>query len=284
MNKLNISVVIAGVVVLAGAGLGAYFYWPTLAPMLGLGTAPPDTPGPAQPVAMAPLQPPAMAPAASEPEPPPPVPAADAPPLPPLAEADAVVNDALVDLAGRALVLGLMQTDGFVMRLVATVDNLPGKSAPARVWPVIPAPGRYVLQGDPDKAPQPTSADNAERYARLMQAVQTVEPAQAAALYRRLYPLFQQAWRELGHPRGEFHARLLQVLDHLLTTPVPASPPLLTLTEVKGPVPSTSPWLRYEFADPALQGLSAGQRALVRTGPEQQRRLMAWLGALRRQL
>jgi hypothetical protein len=227
---------------------------------------------------------PAPTPAPSQPEAAAPQPAPGAPPLPPLAEADGVVTQALHEALGRTSVLALLQTDGFVQRVVATVDNLPRPGAPARVWPVNPAPGRFLLQGDPGQGPQPVRADNAARYDALVRMATALEPAQAAALYRRLNPLFQQAWREQGHPQGEFNTRLLQVLDHLLATPVPASPPQLTLTEVKGPVPSTTPWLRYEWADPALQGLSAGQRALLRTGPAHQQRLMAWLAALRQEL
>ena len=56
------------------------------------------------------------------------------------------------------------------------------------------------------------------------------------------------------------------------------------LTEVKGPIPSNRPWVRYEFADPQLQSLSAGQRILLRSGDVNQRRLMARLRDLRRQI
>ena len=53
------------------------------------------------------------------------------------------------------------------------------------------------------------------------------------------------------------------------------------LTEVKGEVPSAQPWLRYEFADPALQSLSSGQKILLRIGPVHRKALMAKLVELR---
>jgi len=53
------------------------------------------------------------------------------------------------------------------------------------------------------------------------------------------------------------------------------------LTEVKGDVPSTRPWVRYEFADPQLQSLSSGQKIMVRVGLENERRLKVRLKALR---
>jgi len=67
----------------------------------------------------------------------------------------------------------------------------------------------------------------------------------------------------------------------LLAAPVPEEPVEVRLTEVKGPVPSTQPWVRYEFADPALESLSAGQKMMIRVGPAQQRRLQMKLRELR---
>lgn len=286
MNKpaaLAAGALVVAVLLLGGA---AVTFWPQLtgapaddapAPTSAADPAPPPVQAASADIAQSP---PAVA---SQPEPPP-QPPASAPTLPPWEDADGVVRQTLTEAFGQAAVLRLLQTDGFVQRAVATVDNLPRQASPARLWPVNPAPGRFLLRGDPTLQPQAVHADNADRYGALVGAVTALPPSQAVALYRQLYPLFQQAWRELGYPRGEFNTRLLQVLDHLLATPMPAQPLQLALTEVKGPVPSTTPWLRYEFADPALQGLSAGQRALLRTGPVHQRRLMDWLAAVRQAL
>jgi len=76
---------------------------------------------------------------------------------------------------------------------------------------------------------------------------------------------------------------VVEVIDHLLATPEPPpSGPLMQLTEVKGSVPSTQPWLRYEFADPELQSLSAGQRIMLRVGPAHRQALKAKLSELRK--
>ncbi len=199
--------------------------------------------------------------------------------LPTLAGSDDQVKTELNDLLGKPAVLKLLQTDGFVRRVVATVDNLPRAHAPPRLWPVNPTPGRFTVDGAGRIAP-----DNAQRYTALVLLIEAVDPARAAALYRRYHPLLQQAYEELGYPGRRFHARLVEVVDHLLATPQPTGPIVLTLTEVKGPIPSERPWVRYEFADPKLQSLSAGQRLLLRTGEANQRRLLGWLRAFRVQL
>ena len=231
--------------------------------------APAPPPAPVEPAIRHPIEPEAAASAT----------AAAPRPLPPPDQADAYVADALTELLGRKPVLSFLSTDGFVARLVATVDNLDRPFAAARRWPVNPPPARF--QTTPGADATLIGADNAKRYAPFVQFVAAVNSAQAVALYRRLYPLFQHAYEELGYPGKYFNDRLVQVIDHLLATPEPAGPLQVRLTDVKGPIPSTTPWLRYEFVDPALEARSAGQKILLRMGPAHTRQLKAKLAEVR---
>ncbi len=210
---------------------------------------------------------------------------ADATPLPALADSDAAVAQALADLLGQPSVASFLQVDGFVRRVVATVDNLPRAQAAARMWPVQMAPRRFSVEGIPGGGGQLAIAgSNAGRYGAFVTFAEAIPVDQAVALYARLYPLFQQAYEELGYPGKYFNDRLVAVLDHLLQTPEPTGPLQVQLTEVKGEVPSTRPWVRYEFADPGLQALSSGQKMLVRMGLENERRLKARLAELRKRV
>ena len=233
-----------------------------------------------------------------EPAPEPPV--ASAPqPVPPTAPAEPAiryplelpVGTAPVDAPGLSAALAellgpagmaLLQLNDFPRRFVATVDNLGRDHAPPLIWPVQPAPGRFTVQQLPD-GPQ-LHGENAKRYAPYLAVLEQVDPAGAAALYRRMFPLLQQAWHDLGMGDRYFNDRLVEVIDLLLATPEPAEPPRLRLTEVKGPIAPERPWVRYEFADPRLQSLAAGQKILVRMGLANERRLKAWLTAFRAEL
>jgi hypothetical protein len=93
------------------------------------------------------------------------------------------------------------------------------------------------------------------------------------ALYRGLQPLFQQAYEELGHPNGEFNTRLIEVIDHLLATP--AAPAEIRLVQ---------PSVLYRYADERLEKLSAGQKLLLRMGPENAAIIKGKLGDIRAQL
>lgn len=100
-------------------------------------------------------------------------------------------------------------------------------------------------------------------------------------LYVRLYPLFLQAYEELGYPGKSFNDRLVKVIDQLLETPELTGQVKLTLTQVQGPIPSTRPWVRYEFADASLEARPAGQKILLRMGGTNMRALKAKLAEFR---
>ncbi len=117
-----------------------------------------------------------------------------------------------------------------------------------------------------------------------MLLIETVNIERAVRLYGRMYPLLQQAYADVGFPDRSFHVRLIEVIDLLLATPSVPEPLKVRLTEVKGAIPSTRPWVRYEFDDPALEALSAGQKILLRSGPVNERRLKARLAELRKAL
>lgn len=199
---------------------------------------------------------------------------------------DATPNwrNTLIDTYGQAPVLRFLQTDDFARRVVVTIDNLArGHAAPA-LWPVNPTPGRFSVSGGSGEL-RNISADNAARYTPLVQWATSIDAKRTAALYVRMYPQLQRAYEEAGYPGRYLNDRVVEVIDHLLATPDPApGAPLVQLTEVKGSVPSTQPWLRYEFADPQLQSLSSGQRILLRVGSQHRQMLKAKLSELRRQI
>lgn len=267
-------VLAAGLACAVGAG-AAWWFW--LRPVQ-LPVAPP-------PVAAAPETPAAPSPLPEASGPHNPIDAlapADAA-LPALAESDLRVAELLADLLGRDKVASFLLTDGLVRRVVATVDNLARAQAPSRMWPVQPMPQRFVVDAD-GEAPTTVAPANAARYSAFLAFAEAVPMEPAVALYARLYPLFQQAYEELGYPRRYFNDRLVAVLDHLLLAPEPQGPLRVKLTPVNTEVPNLRPWVRYEFVDPALESLSSGQEILVRMGPANEARAKALIRELRKRV
>jgi hypothetical protein len=271
MDRTTVMIVAA---VLAAAGAAMYFWNERgVAPeRAAVSDVVPPTPAPA-PVE-APIRHP-IAPLAEEAAP-------TKEPLPPLDKANAQVRNALVEWLGKERVQTFLQLDDFIRHVVVTVDNLGRSHAAPRLWPVNPMPGRYSVEQVGDG--MFTTPGNSERYAMFVAFIESLDVQRALALYRHGYPLFQQAYEELGYPGRYFNDRLVEVIDLLIATPVPTAPVELKLTEVRGPIPPTRPWVRYEFADPSLEALAAGQKMMLRVGPAQQQRLRAKLMELRAQL
>jgi len=193
----------------------------------------------------------------------------------------AELGQAFTDALGAKAMTWLLAED-FPRRFVATVDNLDREFAPTLAWPVEPTPGRFEVTTAQGRTV--ITSGNAVRYAPLLQWLAGVDDSATVALYARMLPLLQRAYEDLGFPQRRFHTRLLTVIDHLLAAPEPTEPVEVRLTEVKGPLPSTRPWTRYEFADPRLQAASAGHKLMLRLGTDQQRQLKAKLRALRAEL
>jgi hypothetical protein len=262
----------AAVAVIAGAVAWWWFGRPAQLPQAPM--APVAVPAPASPpAATAGLAPSPTAATIEHPI----APLADMQPL-----ASAGLAGALADLIGRKAVLTFLQVDQFARRFVATVDNLGRSHAPPALWPVNPTPGRFMNQASADG--EVISADNSLRYTPFVLLVETVDVGRAIDLYVRMYPLLQSTYEGLGFPRHHFNDRLFEVIDQLLATPEVSYPVRLKLLEIKGSVPSLQPWLRYQYAAPALESLSSGQKILLRVGPVNQRRLKAKLLELRQQL
>ncbi len=230
------------------------------------------------PVAPAPVATPAPEPVpVPEPAPPAiqhPLEASGEPPPEPAGLAASVEALVGTDKAARFLLL-----DDLAHRIVATVDNLGRSHAAPALWPVVPSPGRFIV--DTHEGVTSISTRNAERYGALVAFAESIDIDRAVALYQRLYPLLQASYRELGYPKAYFNDRVVEVVDLLLATPEPATPPQVQLTEVKGPVSSTRPWVHYTFTDPTLEDLSSGQRILLRVGPDHEKRLKQVLRNLR---
>lgn len=189
---------------------------------------------------------------------------------------------ALGDLLGAKTVSAFPEIGDFPHRFVATVDNLGRSYAPASLWPVNLTSGHFTVQKRDDSTI--ISADNDLRYTALVLLAESVDAGKAVDLYLRMSPLLQRAYEDLGYPKGYFNDRLIAVIDLLLASPDPSYPVKVQLTEVKGTEPSLRPWVRYEFADPALESLTAGQKIMMRVGPVNERRLKARLVAVRKEL
>jgi Protein of unknown function (DUF3014) len=176
-------------------------------------------------------------------------------PLPALADSDAPLSDAFAKVVGASAAKDYLLPENIIRHLVVTIDNLPRQKVAVEKRPTSPVAGSFVADGDELHAT--LDPQNFARYQPMVAVISKTDMQQLAAVYVHYYPLFQQAYQNLGYPNGYFNDRLVQVIDNLLAAPQPA-----------GPIALVRPNVMFTFADPALESRSAGQKLLIRMGPE----------------
>jgi hypothetical protein len=215
-----------------------------------------------QPPAEAPAEPAAMHPLPEGQD------AASSAPLPALADSDAPLGDAIAKIVGASAVKDYLLPENIVRHLVVTIDNLPRQKVAVEKRPTTPVGGAFVADGDELHAT--LDPKNFARYQPMVAVINNTDMHQLAAVYVHYYPLFQQSYQNLGYPNGYFNDRLVQVIDDLLAAPQPA-----------GPIALVRPNVMFTYADPALESRSAGQKLLIRMGPENAAAVKAKLKELR---
>jgi hypothetical protein len=112
-----------------------------------------------------------------------------------------------------------------------------------------------------------------KRYAPYVDILESLETASLLQLYQEYKPAIENIFSEIGNPSDSFDQKLEEAIDVLLDTP-----------EVPFPVEVFTDSVMYKFADKQLESLSAPQKQLLRTGPENMRRIKAKLREIKETL
>ena len=188
-----------------------------------------------------------------------------------LDDSDSLFLRALSGLMGDRALGQFFLSELMVRKFVATVDNLPRQAVPMQMRSVKPIAGRF--ETDNSTGVLTIAPSNTTRYVGFIDAVSMVNLKSLVKLYATHYALFQQAYRELGYPKGYFNDRLLVAIDDMLAT-----------EDIVSPIALSQPKVLYEFADANLESLSAGQKIMTRVGMSNAQRLKKLLKALRIEL
>ena len=153
-------------------------------------------------------------------------------------------------------------------RLVITVDNLPREHVPSQLRITRGVPELLRVQKDGETITLDPS--NYERYDRIISYVEKMDARKIGRLYAKFYPLLQRTYEETGFPEERFHDRVLAALDDMMDAPRPT-----------GPIRLVQPKVLYRFEADHLESLSAGQKIMIRVGPENAARLRKVLARVR---
>ena len=189
--------------------------------------------------------------------------------IPLLADSDETLLSVLSQLVDLDRLAKLFQVKSIIERVVITVDNMTLRTLPPKHALVQPPKGKFKVIEKEDYQ-YVLNEKNFKRYTPYVDFIDKVNIKDLVTVYVHFYPLFQEVYESLGYPDSYFNDRLIEVINHLQETP-----------EVVGPIELQRPHVFYIYADPALEGLSAGQRTLVRMGTDNAGRLKQVLLNLR---
>jgi hypothetical protein len=252
------NIILSVLIALTAAALGARYYFEHQ----------PVEPDPVQQDELKPQAPPAPQPTHF------PLPQADdaASQLPPLPQSDSAMRTDIADLVGSNAFTRIFRAKDIIRHVVVTIDNLPMQTVAVRLLPTNPVPGKFLVAGDSDSGLSIAPA-NSSRYNPFVRAFEIVDTKKLVAAYVKFYPLFQQAYKDLGYPNDYFNDRLIAVIDHLLAAPEPA-----------GPVKLIQPRIVYQYDDLNLERASAGHKVLIRMGLENERKVKSKLREIKQEL
>ncbi|HEY2782530.1 MAG TPA: DUF3014 domain-containing protein [Steroidobacteraceae bacterium] len=194
--------------------------------------------------------------------------AAAAGPVPALADSDTPLHEALAQLSSADAVKQFLTPQDLIRKLVVTIDNLPRQKVAVEKRPTNPIAGSFMATGDELHAT--LDQRNFDRYKPMVTLISHLDMKQLSAVYIHYYPLFQESYQNLGYPNGYFNDRLVEVIDSLLAAPEP-----------KEPIALVRPNVMYTYADATLEARPAGQKLLIRMGPENAKAIKAKLTELR---
>ena len=185
--------------------------------------------------------------------------------LPSLDGSDGLVRGLVAVLSSHPGLARFLATNALVRGTVLAVEQVGDGKTPASPLAAFQPASRVAIVGTDTGRVDPRSY---ARWDSATGALTSVRPSEAAQLYVNLKPLFDAAYRELGHPNGDFDTAIVRAIQQLQDTPDPGVDPLLR--RGRG---------YYEHTDAALRSLRPVQKQFLLVGPNNRTRIQQWLKA-----
>ena len=184
-------------------------------------------------------------------------------PLPPVGQSDSFIRRVVALLSQHPTLARWLASDALVARTALAVEQAGDGRTPSVPFQFArPSSRAATISRGQDLIIDPASH---RRWDDLAATILSVDPQQAAQVYRHVRPLFVETYRGMGHPDGNFDAAIGRAAGRVLSTPVVQEP--IVVDGRKGYVEHRSAELR------ALPGIS---RQLLLMGPANVQRLQEW--------
>lgn len=186
----------------------------------------------------------------------------------PLDTSDATVKTALLAVAKSPTFGKFLVNDGLIQKFVINVHNLAQANLSTKDTLVVPPEETFKTYNQADRVW--IDRTSFQRYTPYVEALESLETDELLTVYENYREVIEEKFAEISRPGADFDNSLLRAIDELLDTP-----------QVPVPIEVYSESVMYKFKDPQLEALSAPQKQLLRTGPENMRRIKEVLRELK---
>ena len=188
----------------------------------------------------------------------------------PLDTSDPAVKASLIESssASEETVNRMLVDEGLIQRFVVSVTNLANDEMAPNHQLLTPPEQNFRVYSQAGK--QWIDAASYKRYTPYVDMLESFNNEALLNIYGIYKDDIQAKYAEIGSPDQDFNSVLLEAIDQLLDTP-----------EVPVPVEVYTDSVAYKYADDRLESLNEPQKQLLRTGPDNMRRIKAKLRELK---
>lgn len=269
-NKLTLHYALIGAILLLV--IGAWYLWPNKEPEKKQQVLVPTIEQPTvavEPEAIVPAPLEAVeAPTATAPLP---QPKLKPKPEQPLDVSDTTVKEKLLELTDNDNLSALLVEQDLLQRFAVYVKNLANQQI-ANNHQLLKAPKQPFAtykQGGKEWI----DAASFKRFNKYATALETMPTDPLLKLFKAYKPAVSEYFAEIALPEEDFDRQLLTAIDHLLDTP-----------EAPMPIEVYTDSVMFKYRNPALEKLSAPQKQLLRTGPQNMRKIKTKLREIQAEL
>ena len=201
-----------------------------------------------------------------EPDEVPPMPEPVEPDPEPLDVSDPAIKSSLLDISTATddSVNRMIVNEGLLQRFVVSVTNLANDEMAPNHQLLTPPEQTFRVYSQAGK--QWIDAASYKRYTPYVNMLESFESEALLGMYDIYKGDIQDKYAEIGDSDKNFNEVVLDAIDQLLDTP-----------EVPVPVEVYTDSVTYKYTDPRLENLNEPQKQLLRTGPDNMRRIKAKL-------
>lgn len=188
----------------------------------------------------------------------------------PLDTSDPAVKASLIESssASEETVNRMLVDEGLIQRFVVSVTNLANDEMAPNHQLLTPPEQNFRVYSQAGK--QWIDAASYKRYTPYVDMLESFNNEALLNIYGIYKDDIQAKYAEIGSPDQDFNSVLLEAIDQLLDTP-----------EVPVPVEVYTDSVAYKYVDDRLESLNEPQKQLLRTGPDNMRRIKAKLRELK---